>query len=239
MKITKLLAIALLLVVQANSQTSSNLSLDSCYALAKKNYPLLKQMVLLEKSKDYSIDNASKAYLPQINFAGQATYQSEVTKIPIVLPGINIKELNKDQYKVYAEINQSLSDPILIKQQKELIQANTKTEEEKISVELYKIKDRINQLYFGILILDAQRVQTELLMKDLEVGIKKTEAAITNGTALKSQADLLQAELLKVEQRLIELKSSRKAFSDMLSVFINQQITETESLPVPVIQSLN
>jgi len=200
---------------------------------------LINQIGLLEKTKEYSLDNASKGYLPQVNFAGQATYQSEVTKIPISMPGITIKELSKDQYKIYGEISQSLTDPIVIKQQKELIRANSEAEKEKIEVELYKLKERINQLYFGILLIDAQIQQTELLLKDLQTGINKTNAAIANGTGFKSNADLLQAELLKSSQRIIELKSNRKGYLDMLSVFINIPLNENTIITPPGIQSIS
>ncbi|MDO8998132.1 MAG: TolC family protein [Bacteroidota bacterium] len=228
----------LMLSFLSKIQSQNSLSIQQCYELATKNYPLVKQLELIEKTKEYSIDNASKGYLPQINFAGQATYQSEVTKIPFALPNTTIKDLSKDQYKIYGEINQSLTDAYVIKQQKELIKTNTSSETEKINVELYKLKERINQLFFGILLIDDQIKQTELLKKDIESGIKKIEAAIANGIALKSNLDLLSAELLKATQRNTELNYNRKGFTDMLSVFINQSLNETTSFSHPSIQAI-
>jgi outer membrane protein TolC len=237
----KIKIIILLIVIGARSFSQSNgaLSIDSCYALSKRNFPLVKQMALIEKAKDYSLDNASKGYLPQLNIAGQATYQSEVTSIPISLPGMNIQALSKDQYKIYAELNQSLSDPFIIKQQKEIIAVNNLTEKEKLAVELYKLKERINQLYFGVLLIDAQMAQINLLKKDIELALKKTNAAIANGVSLKSNADMLQAELLKIEQRAIELKATRKGYTDMLSLFINKSINEDTSLSMPDFSTLS
>ena len=74
---------------------------------------------------------------------------------------------------------------------------------------MYKLKERINQLFFGVLLLDAQIVQNELLKKDIQRGIQQTEASISNGVALKSSADVLRAELLKADQKTIELKAAR------------------------------
>lgn len=239
MKKVKLMGFILLLGVKAYCQSNSSLTIDTCYSLAQRNYPLVKQMALIEKTKDYSIDNASKGYLPQVNFAGQATYQSEVTKIPISIPGVNIQTLSKDQYKIYGEVSQSLTDPIVIKQQKELIKANSVAEQEKLEVEFYKLKERINQLYFGVLLIDAQIQQTELLKKDVQSGINKTNAAIANGTSFKSNADVLQAELLKSNQRIIELQASRKGYVDMLSIFINQTLNENTILSTPPIQTIS
>jgi len=154
------------------------------------------------------------------------------------LPNVNIQQLSKDQYRIYGEISQSLTDPLIIKQQKDLITANSAAETEKLEVELYKLKERINQLYFGILLIDAQIQQTELLKKDIRSGISKIEAAITNGTSLKTNSDILNAELLKAEQRNIELKANRKGYADMLSVFINRPVNEATNFTTPAIQVL-
>ena len=239
MKKTNIILLLLMIGSKLYAQSNEALSIDSCYALAKRNYPLVKQMALIEKTKDYTLDNASKGYFPQLNIAGQATYQSEVTSIPISLPGMNIQAMSKDQYKIYAELSQSLTDPFIIKQQKAIVEANGNSEKEKLAVELYKLKERINQLYFGVLMIDAQLQQVNLLKKDIDLGLKKTNAAIANGVSLKSNADMLQAELYKTEQRSIELKATRKGYTDMLSLFINKTIDEQASFQMPNFTNLS
>jgi outer membrane protein TolC len=224
----------LLLNDLAVAQTADHLSIDSCYRYAKNNYPLIRQQELIEKTKQYSIDNATKGYLPQLAINGQATYQSDVTQIPISLPNMTVPTLSKDQYKIYGEINQPLTDVTVINQQKQLIRDNAVVEGEKLEVELYKLKDRINQLFFGILLIDAQIHQTELLKKDIQSGIDKTSAALANGTALKSNVNMLKAELLKAGQRMTELQTNRKGYSDMLGLLINKPLTEQIVLETPV-----
>lgn len=210
------------------------LTIEECYRLAKTNYPLVKQAALIDKTKEYSLDNLAKGYLPQITVGGQATYQSDITAIPISLPNVHIPSLSKDQYKIYTEVNQSLTDGFTIKQQQAAAQANTAIEAQKLEVELYKLKERINQIYFGILLIDAQIQQTELVQKDIESGMEKIRAAIVNGTAFESNLDILKVELLKNKQRNIELKANRKAYTDMLGYFINKPLTEQTSLQAPV-----
>ena len=203
---------------------SKMLSLDSCYALAKNNYPLIKKHELITKSKDYLLENIAKGSLPQINIAGQASYQSDVTTFPKSIPGVPV--LSKDQYKIYAEVNQPIYDGGIIKEQKRIQEANSVVEEQQLEVELYKLKDRINQLYFGILLIDEQLKQNALMKDDIQLGLNKINAQIANGTALRSNADLLKAELLKVGQQSIELESNRTALTDMLGLFINRSIDE-------------
>ncbi|HSV09873.1 MAG TPA: TolC family protein [Hanamia sp.] len=205
------------------AQTQS-ITLDSCYVLAKKNYPLIKQYELIAKSNEYTLENIAKGYLPQLNINGQATYQSDVTQLPKSIPGV--KTLSKDEYKIYAEANQVIYDGGVIKEQKNLQEANALVDLQQLEVELYKLKDRINQLYFGILLIDEQLKQNFLTKKDIQLGLNKIIAQIANGTALQSNADVLKAELLKADQQTIELNSNRKEFTDMLGLFINRHLNE-------------
>lgn len=217
----------------ALAQQPNSLTIESCFEMAKHNYPLIRQHTLIEKTKEYSIANAQKGILPQFNMAGQATYQSDVTQIPISLPNVNIPTMSKDQYKLYGEVSQSITDLFTLKDQKEYINANSDIETQKTEVEMYKLRERINNLYFGILLIDAQIRQTELLKKDIQNGIKKTNVAIANGVALKSTADNLKAELLKADQRTIELKATRKGYTDMLALFTGKPIDENSILETP------
>ncbi len=223
----------LLLVAGARAQSPEVLTLEKCYQLAASRYPLVRQYALIEKTREYSISNASKGSLPQLNIAGQATYQSAVTQIPISLPDLDIPGLSKDQYKLYGEVSQPVTDLVTVRYQKELIDATTAVEQQKIEVELYKLKERINQLYFGILLIDARIVQTEILKKDIGSGIGKNRVAIANGIATRSSADALQAEWLKADQRTIELKATRKGYADMLALFIDQPVDEHTLLETP------
>lgn len=217
----------------------SSLTIEECYTLAEQNYPLVRQRDLIEKSRGYNIDNVLSGNLPQIVINGQATYQSDVTAVPIRVPGQEIKPLSKDQYKLYAEVSQTIYDGGLIRHQKGLEEISSDVASRQLEVELYKLKERVNQLFFGLLLTDEQIRQTQLLRKDIELGLRKAEAAVLNGTALKSDLNQLKAELLKVEQRNVELSAQRGAYLQMLGLFINRSLSENtqlmkpESRPIP------
>jgi outer membrane protein TolC len=165
----------------------------------------------------------------------QATYQSDVTQVSIDNPAFpKIQPLSKDQYKIYAEINQNLYDGGNVKRSSALQEVHAQVEDQKIEVELYKIKDRINQIYFGILLLDQQKAQIELLRTDIQTSQAKVKASIENGVAFKMNADILEAELLKTDQRIFEINASRSAFVDMLSLFIGQPLSATLILQEPI-----
>ena len=217
-----------------NCRAQESLRLQQAYELAQKNYPLIKQRELIKKTSEYTIDNLNKGFLPQLNLSGQATYQSEVTSVKVPIPGVNIESPSKDQYRILADVNQLIYDGGSIKQQKNIQDLTEHVEQQKIEVELYKLKDRINQLFLGVLYLDEQLKQVDLIKTDLGNGIKRVEAQINNGVAFRSNLNVLQAELLKTEQRTIELKASRKGYIDVLSLFINQVLSENALLEKPV-----
>lgn len=229
------LIIALLCLVSSTvvAQDLHRLQLDSCVEMAKRNFPLIKQLGLLQQSKDFSVDNANKAYLPQVSINGSATYQSDVTKVPIAIPSMSIPSLSKDQYKAYAELNQALTDMFLVKDQHKLIEANNRVESQKIEVELYKLRERITQLFFGSLLVDAQIKQTSLMRADIENGIQQIESAVRNGISTRSNLSKLQAELLKAEQRETEQRAAKKAYIQMLGYFIGKPLSADVDLIAP------
>ena len=223
----------LLVVGSAFGQPFERLSIEESYKFAKENYPLTKQRDLIERTKEYSLSNAAKGILPVITINGQDSYQSDVTSIPIKSPDMNVEPLSKHQYKIYGEVAANLYDGGAVRNQKELHRATAKIDEQNLEVQLYQLRDRINQMYFGILLLDAQLEQNELMKTDIRRGIKQVEASINNGNALKSSADVLQAEYLKANQKTIELKASRKAFVDMLALMLGVSLDDSTIFEKP------
>jgi outer membrane protein TolC len=228
----KLLIFCLFFSQLASAQT---ITLEQVQQKARQQYPLLKQKDLIQQVKDINIENLRKGFLPQVSVSGQATYQSEVTTVKIPFPGVSIEPLSKDQYKVVADVNQMIYDGGLLKQQTAFQKMNAEVEEQKIEVELYKLTDRINQLYLGILFIDEQLKQTELVKKDLQTGLKKIEAQVNGGVAFKSNLLLLRAELLKADQRIIELQSARTGLLDVLSLFTGEAYSAATVLQQPSI----
>jgi outer membrane protein TolC len=218
------------------SMAQQPLTLDACYELARQHYPLIKQQGLIEKAGSYSVENAGKGYLPQLTFSGQATYQSEVVQIP--LPGALIPPLSKDQYKVQAEVTQTIYDGGSIRLQQQLTKANTAVQQQQLEVTLYSIRERVSQLFFGILLIEDQLAQNQLRMEDLDNGVRTTGAAVNNGAALRSGLDELKAEALNTAQLRIQLRASRKAYLLMLGLFINQSLNDQTTLVKPAVTSL-
>jgi outer membrane protein TolC len=209
------------------------LTLDSCYALAKRNYPLIRQHELIQRTRDYSVANAAKGWLPQFALSGQATYQTETISFPFKVPGTTLPVFSKDQYRIQAELDQTIYDAGAIKYQKQSREAEAGIEEQNLEVNLYALKERVNQLFFGILTIDEQLKQIDLQKADLQNGVDKTQASVSNGTAFRSSLDELKAEVLNTDQGRTELLATRKAFANMLSLFIGRPLEEDGGLEKP------
>jgi outer membrane protein TolC len=220
----------LLLLFVSVTCSAQVLTIEQCYELAKQNYPLTRQRDLLIKSNEYTVSNIAKGNWPQLLVSGQESYQSEVVKLPFP----ESPQIPKNQYRIYGEVNQPLTDLITTHRQKEMQQTNALSQVQNVEVELFKLKERVDQLYFGILLLNEQATQNEFLKKDIRNGLERVNAAITNGIDNQTSANRLKAELLKAEQRDIDLAFSRKSFLDMLGLLIYQQLNEQTTLRWPV-----
>ena len=240
--LSKVLVTILLCSVSSGSalygQKVETLSVENAYMLARKNYPLIKQRDLIKKTKDFTVSNAAKGYLPSFSVKGQATYQSTVTDFPFEVPGIHIPQFNKDQYKMYAEADQLIYDGGVIKNKKESAIANEALEQQNLEVQLYALYERVNQLFFGALLMEEQLNQNLLLQKDIRNGIEKAKAFVANGVAYRSSVDELSAQLLQSQQSNVEMSATKKAYLNMLKLFIGMEPDADLALERPPAPSL-
>ena len=227
----KLKYIFLLFIGLINAQET--ITLEKCYQWSRENYPLIKKQELIKKAEHYTTENALKGWLPQVNITAQATYQNDVTQFPVKLPNVNVEPLSKDQYKVFADVSQTIYDGGNIRNQKNLAKIQSEVQNIQTEVELDKLKERINQLYFGILQTNKQWTQLQFTKLDIKEGIKKAEAQLKNGVIFRSNLDVLKAELVKIEQKEIELQAIKQNFVQMLSYFIKKNIDENTQLETP------
>lgn len=218
---------------------AKSITLDECYRLARENYPLIRQYDLVDKLSQFSFSNAGKAYLPQVAFLGQATYQNAVTEFPEQMTelyqrmGIDFEGLSKDQYKLMLQLTQTLWDGGATKAQKETIEADKKVSQLSLDKEMDALRGRINQIYFGILILEANLkinlYADTLLNNDLKI----VESCVQNGVALQSDFDNVKVELLTLKQHRSQLEISIAAYRQVLSLMIGRELPATESVEHP------
>lgn len=207
--------------------------MEQCKAWARDNYPVIKQYGLVEQSRRFTVENAAKAWLPQVSVSGTASYQSDVTTIPITLPGVDIPTLSKDQYDVNITVSQQVYDGGAVSSAKCLAEAQGDVGREQVSVAMYDVNRRIDELFFGILVLDEQLKQVGVLQEDLSLSLASVKAMVKGGVANQTDVDAVKVEQVKARQREISLLTQRNTYLKMLSTFIGKEIGDGDTLVKP------
>lgn len=222
-----------ILFLLATVLAQAQISLEACQKKTHENYPLVRQYGLIEKTKEYNLSNASKGNLPQFLLSGKGTYQSEVTKMGIQIPGVEMKPLSKDQYQVMLEMQQNIWDGGNIRTQRELAKTTSDVDREKLSVDMYALTERVNDLFFGILMLDEQLKQNVLLQEELGRTFRQVSAYVENGVGNSADLDAVRVEQLNTTQKRTELLASRTAYVKMLSLFTGESIADDATFAKP------
>lgn len=231
----KQLNIIFLLLLPLLSIAQQTLSLEECYALSNKNYPIAKQTDLLQQKSVLEIEALNLAKLPKIDLNAQATYQSEVTQLPISLPNVTVNPPNKDQYRASLDVNQLIYNGGLIDANAKINQAKTKTLQQQTIVNLYQLKSRINQLYFSTFLLQERQAILISKQEQLDSKLKEVKSGMKYGAILPASEKVLEAEKLKIQQQLTEIKFDRKKALQSLSLLTVSTIDENITLVKPLI----
>lgn len=208
-------------------------TLQELEALSIKNYPLIKQAAILNQSANFNIENIKKALYPQLSINGQATYQSDVTSINIPIPGFKANALSKDQYRAIAELQQTIYDGGLNKKMQAVASAGAKLEIIKNEVDLYKLKERVTQIYCTVLYTNEVVNQISLIQKDLENALFKIESLYKNGLVFKNNVLQIKAQILKNNQRLEEAIAAKRMVLDALEILANMPIASNAIFEIP------
>lgn len=232
MKSFKLLLIILLLPVR-QLMGQEAVTLEQCQAWARENHPVLKQSGLYKQILDLKNENNATAFLPQLTLNGQATYQSEVTKIGISIPNMKIPTVDKDQYKFYLDLKQTIWDGGLSKAKELINETENAGNQQQVEVELYQLKETINQFFFTSFLVQENLKILEKKTETLTERRKILESAVKNGMVLSSELDQLLAELIKTDQLVLELKSNRETVLSALAILTGKNADQMRNLELP------
>lgn len=221
-----LLVLSLFVCVQMSAQVT----LEECIALAEENYPIISKYDLLEQTKEVNLSNINKGWLPQINVYGQGTVQNDTPSLPESLTniinqtGTNIAGLNEWQYRIGADISQNIWDGGTSKVHRKIELAEDAERQAAIDVQLYAVRERVEDLYFGILLMDAQIEQVKNMQLLLQSNLDKLRIMQSNGTAMQSDVDMVEAEYLGTVQQLTQAESASQSYRNVLGLFMGKSI---------------
>ena len=221
-------AVFLIVMMVQTSTLLAQLTLEVCQQKAQDNYPAIRQYDFIEQSRDFTLTNAATAYLPQISVSASGIWHSDIIKssqMPL--------DIKNTMAVASVMVNQTIYDGGVIAANRNLARAQADVDKRQTDITLYNVRDRIQQLYFGILLLDERMKQNQLLQEDLNISMKSVESLRNGGLANQSDLDAIYVQLIKVQQQESSLQIQRRSFLSMLGLFMGEELSESTILNTP------
>ncbi len=228
----KLVIIVLLTASVAYSQTDS-LNLEQCRKLTLERYPLTKDVESNMKSNSLKIQNIKTIYFPTLTLTGQYIHVADVPHVTLDNPMINLPVIGKDQYKVLLEARQVIYDGGLTKRMKRVEETSLEVDNLDVEVKMYNLNDQVNEVYFLILMFQEQEALLKIARNNLITQLKVVESGVRNGVLMPGDADVVKAEILKLDQQTAELKAGKVSGIEILSELMDSTLNEEIELVKP------
>ena len=146
--------------------------------------------------------------------------------------GTDMKGLGKLQYKVGVDLNQTIWDGGSSKASRTIAESENAQQEAALDVELYAVRERVENLFFGIMLVEEQIKQAELTLTLLESNLAMLRSMKTNGTATQSDVDMVEAQFLTVQQQITQARSISDSNRRLLGIFTGTDMSD-EKLTKP------
>lgn len=233
----------------AGAALTAQVTLEECVGMARENYPLIRKYNLLQQTEEIELSDINKGWLPQIGVYGQGTFQNVVPGFPDALSGIldrlgaQVKGLGKFQYKSGVEISQTIWDGGESKSRREVTRTTDDQRKAFLDVELYSVRERVENLFFSILLIEEQIKQSEQMQTLLQSNLSRMKVMKENGTAMQCDVDMMEAQYLTVTQQIVMAKGNSQAYRRMLGVFtgtdMEGELLEKPSGVIPADMNVN
>lgn len=236
------MVVALCEMMTASAQI---VSIEQCYKWAEENYPLTKRYDLISQTEGFTVENIKKGWLPQIEASLQGSYQSTVTELPDGLlnlmkqMGSDVKGISHAQYRAAIDVQQTVYDGGAISAKKKLAERESKVKQASADVQMYQLHERVNNLFFGNLLLDKQLELNEEKQRAITSNLDRLEKMLKGGTAMQCDVDALNAELLLAKQQHTDIEAQRETFLKVLSLLTGHEIKGFLLMPALVNGNLN
>ena len=227
----------LFISLMISAQEAQIISIETCYKRAIHAYPVYKNMSLIAEEGELRAQNQKNAYLPSMYFQAEAKYLSEVINLNSVLPipGFDIPSPPNEQFNFSINLNQLIYDGGMIKKSVELERNKSLIDEQSLIVDLYQIRERVNTIYFSILFLQQNDSLFKLSLQELDERLQFAESAVKNGILLQSDLDIMMAEMIGLEQNVLENGHNISQGIKVLEILIDSSLSIKTKLERPTV----
>lgn len=222
-----------LIAAVAALSASAGITLDECLTRAEENYPAIAGYDIALRQTEVALSDINRGWLPRLNVYAQATLQNDVPSWPDALSNMlaqmnqNFRGLSRFQYKAGVDVSQTIWDGGASRAARNVQRAQADVKNASVAVELYAVRERVENIFFGILLMEQQIEQTRESLTLLEANHSRLEAMVAGGTAMKSDAAMVEAQILATGQKLTEAESALDSYRRMLSIYTGMEIGPT------------
>lgn len=212
---------------------AAQVTLSECVEKARNNYPQIQELGLIREAEKYDLSTASQSWLPQLTISGKAQYQSKVVEMPFEIPEFKFN-LPHDQYSLVSEVSQTIWDGGSTANKKRLVSADAKIQSKQLEVSLYGLRQKVENIFLGILLIDKQIAQNEIAVKSLYRNRESVLAGIEHGVSYQSDLSIVDVNILNYKQTISSLHADRQAYVDILGRLTGEDLSQARFVEPPV-----
>lgn len=226
----KLIAALAILTCRAIAPCAQTVTIEDCVSMAEANYPVVSKYALLEATRAIDLGDINRSWLPRIDVYGQLTGQNVVPTFPETLTGVlnqmgqSVRGLGKIQYKIGADVTQPIWDGGASSARRDAARAGEAVSRGALDVELYAVRQRVESIYFAILLTDEQTAQSEVTYNLLLKNVETLQSMVRNGVAMQSDVDMVEAQALVVKQNITRARSAAAEYRKALELFTGRSL---------------
>lgn len=229
---------------------SAQVTLEQCSKSAREHYPLIAMYDIIAASEKYTLDNARLQWLPQGGIVMQTSYQSDVPNLESIdefKTWSDLKELlelerynmSKLHGQLGIEIRQNIWDGGKSASDAQIAREEANVKRKEMENDLYSLEERVEQTFFGILMLNENIQLTKSKIELLRSNLKDMETYVANGVAMQMNVDMLKAECLTAEQLYDNLQTRRRSYLSVLELLTGLELDGKELVRPRLIESTN
>lgn len=229
--------ITVLLIATLSQFFAENLTLKRCRQLLLENHSITKKSKIHQEIYTQEKKGFNKKYLPDFSISGSASYQSETVEIKVDLSNLPLEfpESSQDKYQISMNISQNLFDGFAKKNTLKLKEFNQKSDNLADKISLRNLEERMNSLYFNILLLQSKIKIYQLSKNSLLQKQGMIVSHIENGMKIESDKLVIDCEILDLDNKIEALKKDVSSLFENLSILLSTSIPKETQLEIPTL----
>ncbi len=172
---------------------------------------------------------------PQLN--AQTTHQSDVTEVPIRIPGSNIPTPPYTRYQLTLDLDQPLYDAGAVAARRAIERGRLGEAESDVALQLYRLRFDVNAALFSALLQQEQLDAIDATRTVVDERMREATARVKEGSALARDTNTIRAELLRLEEARAEVIARHRSALRVLSSLTGRSFDPAVRLAAPIVRA--